>query len=229
MESLKNNYQNINRLSMLHILASIPTGMLNVKYKTRGPSITVSSACASGLSSVVEGYKWIKYGEADVVIAAASEDTYNPMTLNSSLRLQAMNSKVYEDPALASCPFDQARAGFVLGEGSGALILESEEHAKKRGACILAEVLGYGTTSDGYHLVKPEESGVGQVRSMSSALKMAKLEPSSIDMVNVHATSTPVGDEIEARSILSLFKNSSPYITANKGLIGHTFASAGAI
>jgi 3-oxoacyl-[acyl-carrier-protein] synthase II len=156
MESLKNNYQNINRLSMLHILASIPTGMLNVKYKTRGPSITVSSACASGLSSVVEGYKWIKYGEADVVIAAATEDTYNPLTLNSSLRLQAMNSKVYEDPALASCPFDQARAGFVLGEGSGALILESEEHAKKRGACILAEVLGYGTTSDGYHLVKPE-------------------------------------------------------------------------
>jgi 3-oxoacyl-[acyl-carrier-protein] synthase II len=158
---------------MLQILANMPAATLDVQLKFKGPSLTVSTACASGLSAIIEGFKWIRLNEADLVIVGASEDVYNPLYLYSSLRLQAMSAKEYPDPSQSSRPFDKARSGFILGEGSGVLVLESLEHAQKRGAPIIAEIAGYGYTSDGFHLVRPEASGEGQVNSMKKALSMA--------------------------------------------------------
>lgn len=123
---------------MLHLITSIPTGVLNVKYKTNGPTLTVNTACASGLSAIVQAAKYIKYDEVDVMVAGGVEDSYNPIEINSCLRIQAMNSKEYEKPEQCSRPFDKKRSGFVLGEGCGIVILEELEHAQKRGAHILA-------------------------------------------------------------------------------------------
>ncbi len=121
---------------MLQVLTNIPCATLNVKYKFNGPSLTVSTACATGLSAILQGYKWIKYNQADIVVAGATEDVYNPLYLNSSLRLQAMSSKQYENPEMSSCPFNKNRSGFILGEGSGVVILENYQNAKNRGANI---------------------------------------------------------------------------------------------
>ena len=124
-ESQASNYKNINRLSMLQVLNNIPAGTLNVKHKFRGPSMTVGTACASGLSALVEAVKWIRLDEADFVVTGAAEDVYNPLYLNSSIRIQAMTTKQYEEPGHASRPFDKQRSGFVLGEGAGVLVVES--------------------------------------------------------------------------------------------------------
>ena len=140
-----------------------------------------------------------------------------------------MSAKNYENPEEASRPFDKDRSGFVLGEGSGVLIIESEEHAKKRGAKIHGEILGYGYCSDGFHLVRPESSGEGQIDAMTKAIEMSGIDYDKIDCVNTHATSTPAGDKIEANSIKKLFGTHQPYVTAHKGAIGHTFGAAGSI
>ena len=123
-ESANTSFQSINRLSLLHLITSIPTGVLNVKYKINGPTLTVNTACASGLSAVLQAYKYIKYDEADVMLAGGVEDSYNPIEINSCLRIQAMTSKPYEKPENSSRPFDRKRSGFVLGEGCGILVVE---------------------------------------------------------------------------------------------------------
>lgn len=191
--------------------------------------MTVNTACASGLSSVIQGVRYIQQNQADLIIAGGVEDSYNPLTVNSSLRMQAMTSKPYDQSSQASRPFDKRRSGFVLGEGSGVLLIEEYNHAINRGATIYGEILGIGESSDGFHLVKPDHSGEGQVSAMKNALQSSNVHPKDINFVDCHATSTPTGDEIEANSIKTVFGNYSPLVTANKSAIGHTLGAAGVI
>ena len=212
------------------MISDIAAGLISIKYGFRGPNFSTVSACASSTNSIIEAYHYIKLGKSDVMISGGSEASVNEAALGGFNALRALSTR-NEEPSKASRPFDSGRDGFVLGEGAGTIILEEYEHAKKRGANIYCEVKGTGTSGDAYHLTAPEPNGIGAMQAMKNAIKESNLDLSEIDYINVHGTSTPLGDPIEIKAIKEIFKEKiyNLNISSTKSMTGHLLGAAGAI
>jgi 3-oxoacyl-[acyl-carrier-protein] synthase II len=212
------------------MIADIASGHISIKYGLRGPNFTTVSACASSTNALADAYNYIRLGKADLFVTGGSEATVNEAGIGGFNALHAL-SKNNENYKTASRPFDKTRDGFVLGEGSGALILEEYEHAKARGARIYGRVLGVGMTSDSHHIAAPDPEGAGQTKAMQYALENADVAVKDVCHVNAHATSTPVGDMIEARGIRGVLGSHADQvlISATKSMTGHLLGGAGAL
>jgi 3-oxoacyl-[acyl-carrier-protein] synthase II len=205
-------------------------GMLAIRFGARGPNMALATACASGNNAIGEALEMIRRGAADVMIAGASEAALVPVAMAGMNVMTALSTR-NEDPQTASRPFDKDRDGFLMGEGAGMLILESLEHAQARGATILGEVAGYGTTDDAHHISAPAENGAGAAMSMKVALENANLETSDIDYINAHGTSTPLNDKSETAAIKTVFGEQaySIPVSSTKSMTGHLLGASGAI
>lgn len=212
------------------MISDIAAGMLSIKYGFRGPNFATVSACASSTNALIDAYYYILLGKADLFVAGGSEAAINPIGVGGFNSMQALSTN-NEEYASASRPFDVTRDGFVIGEGAGALILEDLEHARARSAKIYAEIIGSGLTADAYHITAPHPDGMGAVNVMKKAILEAKLVPSDVDYINVHGTSTPLGDIAETKAILSLFGEHAYKlnISSTKSMTGHLLGAAGAI
>ena len=204
---------------------------VQARFGLGGPSATVVTACATGAQAIGEAFHTIKYGTAPLMVAGAVESTRHPLFLAGFAAMRALVTDSNDAPDRASRPFDTSRAGFVLGEGVGILILEELEHARTRGARVYAEVLGFGSSNDAYHPIAPHPDGVGAARAIRAALEDGAVDPARVDHVNAHAASTPAGDLAEAKAIRAVFGDRAPRIpvTSIKGAIGHAMGAAGAI
>jgi len=225
----------ISPYSIPGIIANLAAGQLSMLYGLRGPSYCTTSACSSGAHALGEAFEWIRRGRAKVMVAGGAEATVSPVGIGGFEAMMAL-SKRNDDPKGSSRPFDSGRDGFVCGEGSGILVLEALSRAKKRGAKIYAEMTGYGASSDAYHLTQPAPEGEGAQRAMRMALKDAGLDPSQIDYINAHGTSTPVGDVGESQAIQKVFgahaDPSTPghlWVSSTKSMMGHLLGAAGAV
>ena len=212
------------------MIVDIAAGHISIKYGLRGPNYVTVSACASATNAMIDCLMQIQLGKVDVMVTGGSEAAVNIAGIGGFNALQAL-SKRNDDPKTASRPFDATRDGFVLGEGSGALIFEELEHAKARGAKIYAEVVGGGMTADAHHITAPHPDGTGASSVMKLALKDAGLDPSTVDYVNVHGTSTPLGDIAETKAIKEVFGEHAYNlnISSTKSMTGHLLGAAGAI
>ncbi len=212
------------------MIADIASGHISMRYGFRGPNYTTVSACASSTNALIDAFNTIRLGQADVILSGGSEAAVNEAGIGGFNAMHALSER-NDSPETASRPFDVDRDGFVLGEGSACLILEEYEHAIKRGAKIYAEVAGGGLSADAYHLTATHPEGLGAFNVMRNALKDAQMQPSDIDYINVHGTSTPVGDPSEAKAILKLFGDSAYdlNISSTKSMTGHLLGAAGAI
>ena len=212
------------------MIADIAAGMISIKYGLRGPNFATVSACASSSNALLDAFNYIRLGKADIIVSGGSEASVNQAGLGGFNALKALSTR-NDDPAKASRPFDKDRDGFVLGEGAGTLILEEYEHAVKRGAKIYAEVMGGGLSADAYHITAPHPNGLGAVKVMQNALDDAEMKPEEIDYINVHGTSTPLGDVAESKAINDVF-GAHAYnlnISSTKSMTGHLLGAAGAI
>lgn len=212
------------------MISDIASGHISIKYGFRGPNFTTVSACASSTNALVDAFNYIRLGKADVMVSGGSEATVTETGMGGFNALKALSTR-NDDPKTASRPFDKDREGFVLGEGSGALILEEYEHAKARGAKIYAEVAGGGLSADAHHMTAPHPEGLGAKNVMKNALEDAGLDPSDIDYINVHGTSTPLGDIAETLAIKDVFGENAYKlnISSTKSMTGHLLGAAGAI
>jgi len=214
------------------LIANMAAGQVSIAFDLRGPSYAHTSACSSGAHAIGEAYRWIQEGRASVMIAGGAEATITPIGISGFSAMFAL-SRRNDDPKRASRPWDTGRDGFVCGEGAGTLVLESLTRAKARGAKILGEVVGFGATSDAYHITKPAPDGAGGARAMKQALADAKLPPGDIDYVNAHGTSTPAGDIEEARAVTRLFGahalDKKLWVSSTKSMMGHLLGAAGAV
>jgi 3-oxoacyl-[acyl-carrier-protein] synthase II len=207
------------------------SGALAIMCGAKGPNLTISTACSSSAHAIGLAMGTIRAGQADVVIVGGADASIVPLTFAGFCTLRALSTSFNDTPEKASRPFSQTRDGFVMGEGAGALILESLAHAKKRKARIYAEVAGYAATSEAYHMVVPREDGVEISTTMAMALRDAGVRPAQVDYINAHATSTTIGDVVEITAIKHLFKSRAARIPVNatKSLCGHTLGAAGAL
>jgi len=205
-------------------------GLISMRFNFKGPNYATVSACASGAHAVADAFKIIQRGEADVMITGGSEASITPASLAGFCSARALSTR-NDEPQKASRPFDKQRDGFVMGEGAGILILESLEHARRRGAKILAEIIGVGMSADAYHITAPAPGGEGAIRAMRLALKDAGLSPDSVDYINAHGTSTDLGDSTETQAIKEVFGERARKIPVNstKSMIGHLLGAAGAV
>ncbi|HVT62702.1 MAG TPA: beta-ketoacyl-ACP synthase II, partial [Legionellaceae bacterium] len=205
-------------------------GQISIRYGFKGPNISVVSACTTGTHNIGESARMIARGDADIMVAGGSEMATTPLSLGGFAACRAL-SRRNDDPKAASRPWDKDRDGFVAGDGGGVLILESYEHAKKRNAKIYAELVGYGVSADAYHMTSPSPGGEGAVRAMRNAMKDGKIDPSSIDYINAHATSTLAGDECEAQAITTVLGTHANHVavSSTKSMTGHLLGAAGAI
>jgi 3-oxoacyl-[acyl-carrier-protein] synthase II len=212
------------------MIADIASGHISIKYGLRGPNYVTVSACASSTNAIIDAFNLIRLGKADAIVTGGSEAAVNEMGVGGFNALRAL-SMLNDSPETASRPFDKDRDGFVLGEGAGALILEEYEHAKKRGAKIYAEVAGGGMSGDAYHMTAPHPEGIGARNVMRAALEDAELNPEDVDYVNVHGTSTPLGDVAETKAIQQVFGEHAYNlnISSTKSMTGHLLGAAGAI
>lgn len=212
------------------MIADIAAGHISIEYGFRGPNYVTVSACASATNAIIDAYNYIRLGKADAIVTGGSEAGINEAGLGGFNALRALSTR-NDSPETASRPFDAERDGFVLGEGSGALILEDYDHAINRGAKIYAEVLGGGMSSDAYHMTAPHPDGIGARNSMISALEDAEISAREIDYVNVHGTSTPLGDVAEVKAIQQVFGEHAYNIniSSTKSMTGHLLGAAGAI
>jgi 3-oxoacyl-[acyl-carrier-protein] synthase II len=212
------------------MIADIAAGHISIKYGLRGPNYVTVSACASATNAIIDAFNYIRLGKADAFVTGGSEAGVNQMGLGGFNALKALSTR-NDSPETASRPFDVDREGFVLGEGAGAIVLEEYEHAVKRGATIYAEVIGGGMSGDAYHMTAPHPEGLGAKNTMLAALEDANIDPKDVDYINVHGTSTPLGDIAEVKAIKSVFGEHAYdlNISSTKSMTGHLLGAAGAI
>ncbi|MBA3646019.1 MAG: beta-ketoacyl-ACP synthase II, partial [Gemmatimonadaceae bacterium] len=210
-------------------IADIASGVVSMQFNARGPNYATVSACSTSAHAIGDAFRTIQYGDADVMITGGAEATVTPMAIGGFANMKALSER-NDSPATASRPFDITRDGFVMGEGSGIVILEELEHAKARGAKIYGEVAGYGATGDAFHLTSQPDEHEGLQRSMKRALKDAGLTPADVDYVNAHGTSTPLNDSNEAKAIARVFGDAAKNInvSSTKSATGHMLGAAGA-
>jgi 3-oxoacyl-[acyl-carrier-protein] synthase II len=220
----------VNPLTGAMMLPNMPAGQISITFGARGPNFSVASACATGANAVGEAFEIIRRGDADVMLAGATESGITPFGLAAFHRIGAMSTR-NDDPKRASRPFDKDRDGFVFGEGSAVLVLENLDHARARGARPLAELAGYGATADAFHISAPLEDGSGAAGAIRRAIAKAGLRPEDVDHINAHGTSTPLNDLSETRAIKTVFGDHAYRmpITATKGMHGHLMSAAGAV
>ncbi|WP_426610737.1 beta-ketoacyl-ACP synthase II [Bradyrhizobium sp. McL0616] len=211
-------------------LANLAAGHVSIKYGYRGPLGTPVTACAAGVQAIGDAARMIRAGEADIAICGGSEACIDLVSLGGFAAARALSSSFNDEPACASRPFDRDRDGFVMGEGAGMLVIEELEHALARGATPIAEIVGYGTTADAYHMTSGPPDGDGARRAMEIALRQANLAPADLQHLNAHATSTPAGDESELGAIAALFgRNRGIAVSATKSATGHLLGAAGGL
>jgi len=212
------------------MIADIAPGLISIKYGFRGPNFATVSACASASNAMIDALNYIRLGYADVIVTGGSEAAVTKAGIGGFNAMHAL-SKRNDDPKTASRPFDKDRDGFVLGEGAGALILESYDHAIARGATIYAELAGGGLSADAHHMTAPHPEGLGATKVMENCLRDAALDPSEVDIINMHGTSTPLGDIAESNAIVKLFKEHAYKMNINstKSMTGHLLGAAGAV
>lgn len=218
----------ISPLTLPKILSNMAAGEVAIRLGLRGPNKAVVTACASGAQSIFEAANLIRIGQADVMLAGGSEAGIVPFGVAGFAAMKAL-SRRNEEPTRASRPFDADRDGFVMGEGAGIMVLESEEHAKARGAEILCEIAGYGETCDAYHVVAPRPDGSGASAAMQIALEEAGVNPEQVGYFNAHGTSTKYNDIAEAQALLTVFGEDMPPVSSSKSMIGHLLGAAGAV
>lgn len=224
------NEQGPRRISPFFIpsaLINLISGHVSIKYGFRGPNHAVVTACATGTHAIGDAMRIIKNNEADVMVAGGAEAAICKVGIAGFAQAKALSTHYNETPELASRPWDKGRDGFVMGEGAGVVVLEEYEHAKKRGAKIYAEVVGYAMTGDAYHITAP--GGNGGYRAMLGALKSAGMNPEDVDYINAHGTSTPLGDMVEFRAVNNIFGNTKVSMSSTKSCIGHLLGAAGAV
>lgn len=211
------------------MIVDMGSGLISIRYGLRGPSFAPVSACATSTTALIEAALYVGSGLADIVVAGGSEAPITQSALGGFSSSKALSTR-NDEPQKASRPFDRNRDGFVMGEGAGALIVEEREHALRRGAPILCEVMGYAQTSDAYHITATHPEGLGAARGMRLALEIAGIDPGQVDHINAHATSTPKGDESELAAMRSVFgTNANARITSTKSMTGHLLGAAGAV
>ena len=212
------------------MISDIAAGVISIKYGFRGPNFTTVSACASSSNAIIDSFNYIRLGKADIIITGGSEASVNEAGVGGFNAIKALSTR-NESPDKASRPFDKDRDGFVLGEGAGTLILEEYEHAVKRGAKIYAEVMGGGLSADAHHITAPHPEGLGAKKVMQNALEDAHMKPEDIDYINVHGTSTPLGDVSEVKAIKEVYGEHAYNlnISSTKSMTGHLLGAAGAV
>ena len=211
------------------LMSNAAAGEVSIKFNLTGVSMAVSSACASGTSAIIDAFLRIKNGYFDVIVAGGTEASITPFANQGFATMRALNTQYNDDPHHASMPFNKNRKGFVMSEGSAMLVLETLEHAQKRGAKIYAEIINFGESSDSFHICKPDIKSIGAVAAMNEALKNAKIDSNEISYINAHGTSTYFNDKLEAQAIEKVFGNKTPYVSSTKGVTGHLLGAAGAI
>ena len=219
----------VNPLMVPLMISNMAAGNVAIQYGLKGKSMNVVTACASGTNSIGEAFRTIQYGDADVMVAGGTEGSVTPIGVAGFCSLTALSTE--EDPDKCSLPFDKNRSGFVMGEGAGVVVLEELEHAKKRGAHIYAEVIGYGCSNDAYHITSPAEDGQGAARAMLAALKDGGIAPEELTYINAHGTATHHNDLFETRAIKLAFGEHARKLRINstKSMIGHLLGAAGAV
>jgi 3-oxoacyl-[acyl-carrier-protein] synthase II len=212
------------------LMLNAASGHLSIRFGLRGPNYAVATACASATNAMGDAYKAIQYGDADVMLTGGAEAAVTPIGLSGFANMKALSER-NDNPQGASRPFDADRDGFVLSEGAGILVFEELEHAKKRGAKIYAEIVGYGASADAGHITQPDEQGTGAARAMSAALRDAKLAPEAIDYINAHGTSTPLGDKAETIAVKRVFNGHAHQvnISSTKSQLGHLLGASGGV
>lgn len=221
----------VSPLMIPKLMVNAASGNISVFWGLKGPSSAVATACASASNAIGDAFRIIQHDVADVMIAGGSEAAITPMGLSGFARMGALSTRL-DSPESASRPFDRDRDGFVLAEGAGVVVLEELEHAKKRGAPILAEVLGYGVSSDGSHMTAPDPEGTGAARAMSLSIRDAKLNVDQIEYVNAHGTSTPLGDKAETNAIARVFESHAQKglcVSSTKSQLGHLLGASGGV
>ncbi|HEY7767244.1 beta-ketoacyl-ACP synthase II [Longimicrobium sp.] len=211
-------------------ISDIAAGLVSIRYNAKGPNYCTVSACASGAHAVGNAFRSIKHGEADVMLAGGTEASITGLTVAGFANMTALSTR-NDSPETASRPFDATRDGFVLGEGAGMVVMEELEHARARGATIIAEIVGYGQTADAYHITAPAEGGEGAVRAMRAALREAGAGPESVGYVNAHGTSTPANDKNESAAIRTVLGDHARdvIVGSTKSMTGHTLGAAGGV
>ena len=213
------------------LISNMASGLVSMEFGLQGPNFSTTSACATACHAIGEAWRMIVYGEADAFLAGGAEATVVPLGIAGFAAMKAMSTR-NDEPTRASRPFDKDRDGFVMGEGSGILVLEELEHAKKRGARIYAEIAGYGLSADAYHMTSPLPDGEGAVRCMKMALEKGAINYDEVDYVNAHGTSTPIGDICETKAVKTLFgerARNGISVSSTKSMTGHLLGAAGAV
>lgn len=219
----------VNPLLVPLMITNMAAGNVSIQLGLKGKSINVVTACATGTHSIGEAFRTIQYGDADVMLAGGTENAITPISISGFTQLTALSTN--DDITRCSIPFDKDRSGFVMGEGAGVVVLEELEHAKKRGAKILAEVVGYGATSDAFHITSPAEDGMGAANAMTFAMRDAGVSPEQVEYINAHGTATHHNDLFETRAIKEAFGDHAYKLKINstKSMIGHLLGAAGAV
>jgi 3-oxoacyl-[acyl-carrier-protein] synthase II len=227
---LEGGYKKISPFFIPMLIINLAPGHISMKYGAKGPNVSSVSACATGTHSIGDAYHIIKRGDADAMIAGGTESTVTPLGIGGFAVMKALSDR-NDDPTAASRPFEKNRNGFVMGEGAGIIVLEEYEFAKKRGARIYAEVVGYGMTGDAYHLTAPAPGGEGAARCIKMALNGAGINPDQLDYINAHGTSTPYNDLYETMAIKTVFGDHAKklMVSSTKSMTGHLLGAAGGI
>jgi 3-oxoacyl-[acyl-carrier-protein] synthase II len=228
-ELLKNGPRKMSPFFIPAAIVNLAAGQVSIRYGAKGPNEATATACTTSAHAIGDAYEIIQRCDAEVMIAGGSEAPVTPMGVGGFAAMRALSTR-NDEPEKASRPWDEARDGFVVGEGAGILVLEELEHAKKREAPILAEIIGYGMSADAYHITQPAEGGEGGYRVMMNAIRDAKLSPEDIDYVNAHGTSTPIGDVLETKAIKRTFGEQTKVpVSSTKSMTGHLLGGAGGL